>query len=592
MMKIRYLGIYVLFCISLCQIATNPIAFAGGGNKNKAAQKRPRQEESAPSTSETSASTHSASSASSSSGKNERTKRTKETLTSTESDGETTDSDTEEDINRRQNAMAIVPPSSLAQGPTNNPNTSSSSSSSSGQYISIQNLLLPALQKAQRFQHLNTQMAQPNQAITSSRSGSIPPAPSVISIYPAPLPLPPFLLSGSAANPPIQNLGLYPVPNSASTSASASTSSSLGAPAASNSAQPVANFTAQYLLSHPRFDADMKAQLVEFADNIYPLDRLFFQYLDNRNQVLHSLKERGILSQTQYNELSTVCCVKHGHKKLQQALELLQPHFDADMKAKGVELLNAQCWEVSRQYENKRIKFLASLKERGILSQTQYDKFIKYIPSTNARPAFETTLLQAYEYLVLRSTIRPASITVPSAPSSAPAAAHSAVASCPNSQATQSSLPLPSSSLTGINMHLTILAAAQGHPMCQRLLGEAYLTGTNGFPKNRLLAFEHLKIAAASGSTQAKYFLGELYRQGGEGIPKDATAAYENYVIAKNRGHSLATQRVTEFIETYKDGKRIVIDAGGMDANARAHFRTYLANSHIVSQPAAAPEPS
>ena len=70
-------------------------------------------------------------------------------------------------------------------------------------------------------------------------------------------------------------------------------------------------------------------------------------------------------------------------------------------------------------------------------------------------------------------------------------------------------------------------AADNGYASAQLLLGEAYLTGTDGVPKDSKVALKWLRKAAAGDNPQAQYLLGCMYRNGENGLPKDDFAAYD-----------------------------------------------------------------
>lgn len=69
------------------------------------------------------------------------------------------------------------------------------------------------------------------------------------------------------------------------------------------------------------------------------------------------------------------------------------------------------------------------------------------------------------------------------------------------------------------------------------LIGESYLNGENGFPKNPSLALKYYKLSSSSGSATASVTLGALYYHGlPPSILKNKSEAFQYYQKAGELG--------------------------------------------------------
>jgi TPR repeat protein len=87
----------------------------------------------------------------------------------------------------------------------------------------------------------------------------------------------------------------------------------------------------------------------------------------------------------------------------------------------------------------------------------------------------------------------------------------------------------------------TEAAARAGDANAQTHLGDDYLLGQDGAPKDVVQARHWYELAAAQGQPNAAYVLGEIYWNG-DGVAKDNAAAAKWWKVAYERGRPEAAK--------------------------------------------------
>uniref|UniRef100_A0A1I7YIG9 S5 DRBM domain-containing protein n=1 Tax=Steinernema glaseri TaxID=37863 RepID=A0A1I7YIG9_9BILA len=81
--------------------------------------------------------------------------------------------------------------------------------------------------------------------------------------------------------------------------------------------------------------------------------------------------------------------------------------------------------------------------------------------------------------------------------------------------------------------------AEKGDVQVQTTLGQMYLTGSRGLPRDPLLANHYFTTAAEQGHTQAYAYLGRMFLEGTEATPQDNMTAYQYFKKAADKGNPI-----------------------------------------------------
>lgn len=92
------------------------------------------------------------------------------------------------------------------------------------------------------------------------------------------------------------------------------------------------------------------------------------------------------------------------------------------------------------------------------------------------------------------------------------------------------------------------LAADQGHPRAQSMLGVFYEKGSGGLEKSDKEAVKWFRLAADQGFSLAQNNLGEFYLEGRGGLPRSEKIALKWFRLAADQGRAEASSKITELL--------------------------------------------